>query len=61
MYKILNSLPPEIMKDILKTKTNYYNTLNVLTFLKEMLKQLDVDYRPCLAWVLRFGTLYPKR
>ena len=61
MYEILNSLPPEIMKDILKTKTNYYNTLNVLTFLKEMLKQLDVDYRPCLTWVLRFGTLYPKR
>ena len=61
MYKILNSLPPEIMKDILKTKTNYYNTLNVLTFLKEMLKQLDVDYRPCLTWVLRFGTLHPKR
>ena len=30
-------------------------------FLKEMLKQLDMDYRRYFTWILRFGTLYPKR
>ena len=30
-------------------------------FPKEMLKHLDKDYRPCLTWALRSGTLYPKR
>ena len=49
MYKILNSLSPEIMKDIFKTKTNYYNTFNALIFSKKTLKQLDMDYRPCLT------------
>ena len=39
MYKILNNLsPPEIRKDIFKTKTNYYNTLNVLIFSKRNVK-----------------------
>ena len=61
MYKMLNSLSPEIMKDIFKIKTNYYNTPNALMFSKEMLKQLVMDYRPYLTRVLRFGTLYPKR
>ena len=61
MYKILRNVSPEIMKDIFKIKTNHYNTLNALNFPKEMLKQLDMDYRPYLTWVLRFGALYPKR
>ena len=34
MYKILNSFSPEIMKDMFKTKTNYYNTFNGLIFSK---------------------------
>ena len=34
MYEILNSLNPEIMKDIFKTKTSYCNTLNALIFSK---------------------------
>ena len=38
MYKILNSLSPEIMKDIFKTKTNYYNTFNALIFSKKNVK-----------------------
>ena len=38
MYKILNSLSPEIMKDIFKTKTNHYNTLNALIFSKRNVK-----------------------
>ena len=32
MHKTLNSLFPEIMKDIFKTKTNYYNTNNAFIF-----------------------------
>ena len=40
MYKILNSLSPEI---IFKTKTNYYNTLNTLIFSKRNVK--TVRYR----------------
>ena len=32
MHKTLNSLFPEIMKGIFKTKTNYYNTNNALIF-----------------------------
>ena len=38
IYKILNSLSPEIMKDIFKTKTNYCNTLNALIFSKRNVK-----------------------
>ena len=34
IHKILNSLSPEIMKDIFKTKTHYYNTFNALEFSK---------------------------
>ena len=40
MYKILNSLSPEI---IFKTKTNYYNTFNTLIFSKRNVK--TVRYR----------------
>ena len=40
IYKILNSLSLEIIKDIFKpkTKTNYYNTLNALIFSKRNVK-----------------------
>ena len=38
MYKTLYSLSPEIMKDIFKTKTNHYNTLNALIFSKRNVK-----------------------
>ena len=38
MYKILNSLSPEIMKDISKTKANYYNIFNALIFSKKYVK-----------------------
>ena len=40
MYKILSSLPPEIMKEIFKTKTNYYDALNALIFSKRNVKTL---------------------
>ena len=38
MYKILNSLSLEMMNNIFKSKTNYYNTLNGLTFCKRNVK-----------------------
>ena len=40
MYKILNSLSLEIMKEIFKTKTNYYNTLNAFIFSKRNVKTI---------------------
>ena len=60
MYKISNSLSPEIMKDLFKTKTNFYNTFNAAIFSKRDV-ETDMDYRPCLTWVLRLGTLYQKK
>ena len=60
MYKISNSLSPEIMKDVFKTKTNFYNTFTAVIFSKRDV-ETDMDYRPCLTWVLRPGTLYSKR
>ena len=56
MYKTLNSFSPEIMKEILKLKLTTTILLMRSYFPKEMLKQLDMGYRPCLTWVLRFGT-----
>ena len=57
MYKILNSLSPEIMKDIFKTKTNYYNTLNALIFSKRNVKTVryrlkTMSYMGPKIWVL---------
>ena len=50
MYKILNSLSPDITQDIFETKNNYYNTRNAPAFSpQEILKQLDMDYRPSLG------------
>ena len=48
MYKMLNSLSPEIMKDIFKTITTIILLMRSY-FPKEMLKQLDMNYRPCLT------------
>ena len=61
MYKILTGLSPDIMQDIFKTKSNYYNTRNRLDFPQEILRQLDMNYRPSITWVQKFGTLYLKR
>ena len=40
MYKILYSLSPEIMKGIIKTKGNYYISLNAFTFFKRNVKTI---------------------
>ena len=52
MYKILNGLSPDIMQDIFETKSNCYNT--------EILKKLDMDYRPSLTWAPKIWNLVPK-
>ena len=61
MYKILNSLPPEMMNNIFKSRTNYYNTLNGLTFCKRNVKTVRYGLQTSLTWVLRFGNLHPNR
>ena len=38
MYKILNNISPEIMKNIFQTKSNYYNTCNALIFSQRNVK-----------------------
>ena len=60
MYKILNGLSPDIMQDIFETKCNYYNTRNAPIFSPRNIKT-DMDYRPSVRWLQKFGTLYPKR
>ena len=60
MYKILNSLSSEIMKDFLKLKLTAIILLMHYYFPRQMLKQLDMNYGPYLTWILRFGNLYPK-
>ena len=56
MYKILDGYASTF-----KTKSNFYTTPNAQGFSQDILKQLDVDYRPSLTWPRKFGTFYPKR
>ena len=51
MYNILKS-SPDIMKDFLKLKLTTIKLLMCSYFPEEMLKQLDMDYRPCLTDIL---------
>ena len=60
MYKVLNGLFPDIMQDISKTKSNYFNTRNWQVLSSRITKK-DMDYRPYLTWLQKFGTLYPKK
>ena len=48
------------MKDIFKTKITTKMLLMCSYFPKEMLKQLDMDYRPCLTWCPKILDLVPK-
>ena len=59
MYKVLNGLFPDIMQDISKTKSNYFNTRNWQVVSSRITKK-DMDCRPSLTWLQKFGTLYPK-
>ena len=61
MYKILNRLSPDIMQDIFETTSNYIILVMHQHFPQEILKQLDMDSRPPLTWLQKFGTLYLKR
>ena len=54
---MLNSLSPEIMKDIFKIKINYYNTLNALMFSKRNVKTVSyglqtISYKGPKIWDL---------
>ena len=49
MYKILNSLSSEIMKDFLKLKLTAIILLMHYYFPRQVLKQLDMNYGPCLT------------
>ena len=60
LYKILNGLSPDITQDIFETKSNYYNTRNAPGFSSRNIKT-DMDYRPSLTWLQKFGTLCLKR
>ena len=53
--------PQILFKTFLKLKVTTIILVMRQYFPKEILKQLDMDYRPCLTWVLRLGTLYPKK
>ena len=61
MYKTLDGLSPDIMRDIFETKSNYYNTSNAPTFSSRNTKMLDMNYRPSLTWPPKFGTLHLKK
>ena len=57
MYKILNELSPDIMQDILETKSNYYNTRNAPTFSSRYIKTVryglqTISYMPLKIWNL---------
>ena len=57
MYKTLNGLSPDIMRDIFKIKSNYNNTRNAPVFYS---RNINMDYRPSLTWLHKFGTLCQK-
>ena len=48
MYIILNGISPDIMQNIFKTKSNYYNTRIALAFFSGNIK-IDMDYKPPLT------------
>ena len=60
MYKILISLSPEIIKDIFKTKTNYYNTLNALIFSKTNVKTVRYGLQTMSYMGPKIWDLVPK-
>ena len=61
MYKILDRLSSKIMKDILKTKINYYNTLNALIFSKRNLKTVRYALQTMSYMSPKIWDLVPKK
>ena len=47
------------MQDIFESKSNYYNTHHAPAFSSRNIK-IDMDYKPSLTWLQKFGTLYLK-
>ena len=61
MYKILISLSSEIVNNIFKSKTNYYNTLNVLTFSKRNVKTVRYGLQTMSYVGLKIWDHVPKK
>ena len=59
MYKILNVLSPDIMQDIFETTIPTMILAMRQHFPQEILKQLDMDYRPSLTWFRKIWDLVP--
>ena len=53
--------PQILCKAFLKLKVTTIILVMRQHFAREMLKQLDLDYRPSLTWLQKFETLYLKR
>ena len=58
--------PQILCKTFLKLKVTIITIITIILvmrrhFPQEIFKQLDMDYRPSLAWLQKFGTLYLKR
>ena len=60
MCKILNSLSPEIMKNIFKIKTNYHKTLKALIFSKRNIKTVRYGLQNMSYMGPRMWDLVPK-
>ena len=60
MYKILNSISPEIMKNIFQTKTNYYNTRNALIFSQRNVKTVRYGLQTIFYMDPKIWDLVPK-
>ena len=53
--------PQILCKAFLKLKVTTLILVMHHHCLQEILKQLNMDYRPSLKWLQKFGTLYLKR
>ena len=60
MYKMLNSLSPDIMKDIFKTTTNYYDNLNALIFSKKIVTPIKYELQTMSYMSPKIWDLVPK-
>ena len=60
MYKILNSLSSEMKSNIFKSRTNYYNILNGLTFCKRNGKTVRYGLQTKSYMGLKIWKLAPK-
>ena len=60
MYKMLNGLSPDIMQDIFKIKSNYYNTRNALAFSSRNIKTVRYRLQTISYMTPKMSDLVPK-